>query len=293
MTIGRLALIPSAPCHIPVRAAILAVCVLGAAVTTSPAHAGLAEAQAAYNAGDFAAAFKELKPVADAGDAEAQALIAGMYARGQGVPADPAEAARWYGLAADQEHLYATTMLGWFYMRGIGVEQDAVKGYRLLSRAAARGQPRAVEMKQAVAEKALAGLDDLAETEARSQSIDRAAAYFRIGRSFALGHGVPRLPEVAAEALQRAAKRGHSAGQYEYARRLDTGDGVAEDAEAAFTWFKKAGEQGHADALAMVGKAYLTGRGTAPDRYQAMVAITRAKAAGSKIADKLLDNLDK
>lgn len=261
--------------------------------SASPAHAGLAEAQAAYNTGDFAGAFKELKPAAEAGDAEAQALIAGMYARGQGIPADPAEAARWYGLAADQGHLYATTMLGWFYMRGIGVEQDAVKGYRLLSRAAARGQPRAVEMKQAVAEKALAGLDDLAETEAHSQSIDRAAAYFRIGRSFALGHGVPRLPEVAAAALGRAAERGHSAGQYEYARRLDTGDGVAEDAEAAFAWFKKAAEQGHADALAMVGRAYLSGRGTAPDRYQAMVAITRAKAAGSRIANTLLDNLDK
>ena len=150
--------------------------ILAEAGQASPAHAGLAQAQAAYNAGDFAAAFKELKPVADSGDAEAQALIAGMYARGQGVPVDPAEAARWYAMAADQEHLYATTMLGWFYMRGIGVEQDAVKGYRLLSRAAARGQPRAVEMKQAVAEKALAGLDDLAETEARSQSIDLEAA---------------------------------------------------------------------------------------------------------------------
>ena len=43
----------------------------------------------------------------------------------------------------------------------------------------------------------------------------------------------------------------------------------------------------------MVGRAYLTGRGTAVNRGQAMVAITRAKAAGSKIADALLENLDK
>lgn len=270
---------------------LLAVVVLVAAVR--PAQADLAEAQAAYNAGDFAAAFKNLKPAAEGGDAEAQTLIAGMYARGQGTAADLGEAVRWYGLAADQGHLYATTMLGWFHMRGIGVEQDAVKGYRLLSRAAARGQPRAAEMKQAVAEKALAGLDDLVTTEAQSQSIDRRAAYFRIGRSFALGHGVPRLPEVAAEAFHRAADLGHRDSQYEYARRLNTGDGAQEDAEAAFTWFKKAGEQGHADALAMIGKAYLTGRGTAPDRHQAMVAITRARAAGSPIAKQILEDMSK
>lgn len=266
---------------------------LVAAIIAGPARAGLAEAQAAYNAGDFATAFKELIPAAEAGDTEAQALIAGMYARGLGTPPDLTVAAAWYDKAARQGHLYATTMLGWFYMRGMGVEQDAVKGYRLLSRAAARGQPRAAEMKQAVVEKALSGLDDLVTAEAENQAIDRATAYFRIGQSFSLGHGVPRLPEVAAEAMHRAAELGHDISQYEYARRLDAGDGVAENAEAAFAWFKKAADQGHADALAMVGHAYLTGRGTAPDRYQAMVAITRAKAGGSKIADELLENLDK
>ncbi|MEQ9557849.1 MAG: tetratricopeptide repeat protein [Rhodospirillales bacterium] len=273
--------------------AMLAAGILAGAGQAGPARAGLAEAQAAYNAGDFAAAFKGLKPAAEAGDAEAQALIAGMYARGQGIETDLREAARWYALAADQGHLYATTMLGWFHMRGMGVDQDAVKGYRLLSRAAARGQPRAVEMKQAVVDKALSGLDDLAAAEAENQSIDRATAYFRIGQSFALGHGVPRLPKVAAEALHRAAGLGHGAAQYEYAVRLDTGDGTGEDPEAAFEWFRKAADQGHADALAMVGRAYLTGRGTAVNRGQAMVAITRAKAAGSKIADTLLENLDK
>ena len=256
-------------------------------------HAGLLEAQTAYNSGDFTTAFSELTPAAEAGDAEAQALIAGMYARGQGTEADLDAAADWYGRAADQGHLYATTMLGWFYMRGVGVEQDAVRGYRLLSRAAARGQPRAQEMKQAVAVKALDGLDDLVAAEAKSQSIDEATAYFRIGGSFARGHGVPRLPEVAAAAFRRAADRGHGAAQFEIARRLDQGDGVEADPKAAFAWYKKAAEQGHADALAMVGRAYLDGRGTEPSRSQGMVAITRAKALGSEIAQQILDDMAK
>tara|TARA_B100000513_G_C11864938_1_gene174024 strand:+ start:73 stop:906 length:834 start_codon:yes stop_codon:yes gene_type:complete len=261
--------------------------------TTTVGHAGLVEAQAAYNKGDFSTAFTELKPVAEAGDAEAQALIAGMYARGQGTDMNLQTAAEWYGRAADQGHLYATTMLGWFYMRGMGVEQDAVKGYRLLSRAAARGQSNAVEMKQAVTGKALAGLDDLAATEAKDQGIDLAAAYVRIGRSFALGHGVPRLPEVAAEAFHRAAKKGDFDAQYEYARRLDTGDGVAENPQAAFEWFRKAADQGHADALAMIGRAYLDGRGVTASRAQGMVAITRAKSQGSEIAQQILDGMSK
>lgn len=262
-----------------------------AAITAGSAHAGLAEAQSAYNSGDFQTAFKELKPAAEAGDAEAQALIAGLYARGQGVESNLDAAAAWYARAADQGHLHATTMLGWFYMRGMGVGQDAVKGYRLLSRAAARGQPRAQEMRKAVAEKALLGLDDLVLVESQKQSINQAEAYYRVGRSFALGHGVPRLPEVAAEAFRRAADRHHPAGQYEFARRLDTGDGIDEAPKAAFEWFQKAADQGHADALAMVGRAYLFGRGTTASRAQAMVAITRAKALGSEIAQDVLEGM--
>ena len=212
------------------------------AASIQPCQAGMAEAQAAYNNGDYPTALKELVPAADAGDAEAQALVAGMYARGLGTAPDLAKAVQLYGLAADQGHLHATTMLGWFYMRGMGVEQDAVKGYRLLSRAAARGQPRALEMKKAVTAKALLGLDDMAAAEASQNKTDKPTALYRIGLSFARGHGVPRLPQVATEAFRRAAEQGHSGGQYELARKLDQGDGVEEDPVAAFEWFEKAAE---------------------------------------------------
>ena len=47
------------------------------------------------------------------------------------------------------------------------------------------------------------------------------------------------------------------------------------------------------DALAMVGRAYLDGRGTEPSRSQGMVAITRAKALGSEIAQQILDDMAK
>ena len=57
-----------------------------------------------------------------------------MYASGEGVPEDDAEAARWYRLAADQGHADAQNNLGLKYASGEGVVEDdaeAVRWYRL------------------------------------------------------------------------------------------------------------------------------------------------------------------
>lgn len=277
----------------PALAIALTLTTLFAGQPAAAGDADLAAATKAYNLGDYATALKGLLPLARAGDADVQVLVAGIYARGLGTPADPKKAAAWYQKAADQGQPYATTMLGWFYLRGLGVPQDAVKGYRLLARAASHGQPQAARMQAAVADRALAGLDDLVAAEAKTQGIDLTAAYMRVGETFTKGYGVPRLPQVAAEAFKRAGDRGSAAGQYEYGRRLDDGDGVAQDAAAALTWFQKAADQGHADAEAMIARAYLEGRGVAKDRHMAMVHIVKARAAGSELAKQLLDDMSK
>ena len=92
--------------------------------------AGLKAAQA----GDFQTALKEWKPLADQGDACAQYNLGLMYADGEGVPEDDAEAARWYRLAADQGLAGAQRNLGLMYANGRGVPEDdaeAVRWYRL------------------------------------------------------------------------------------------------------------------------------------------------------------------
>ena len=45
--------------------------------------------------------FEETKQAAEQGDASAQSNLGLMYARGDGVPENDAEAVRWYRLAAD------------------------------------------------------------------------------------------------------------------------------------------------------------------------------------------------
>jgi len=118
-----------------IRWAALALMLMPAMVTAQDFQAG----RAAANAGDYATALREWTPLAEQGEAYAQALLGVMYANGQGVPQDDAKAAKWFRLAAAQGYADALFYLGVMYDNGQGVPQDdaeAVKWYRL---AAAQG----------------------------------------------------------------------------------------------------------------------------------------------------------
>jgi len=77
---------------------------------------------------------EEMRALAEQGDAIAQNDLGLMYANGEGVPQDDAEAVRWYRLAAEQGYVNAQTSFGFMYANGRGVPQDdaeAVRWYRL------------------------------------------------------------------------------------------------------------------------------------------------------------------
>ena len=76
---------------------------------------------------------------------------ADMYANGEGVPKDAAEAVRWYRLAAEQGNAIAQSNLGFRYANGEGVPEDDVTAYAWLNIAAAQGQSRANKGKELVA----------------------------------------------------------------------------------------------------------------------------------------------
>lgn len=67
-----------------------------------PAHAGLKQGLAAHDSADYATARKELLPLAEQGNAQAQYRLGKMANLGQGLPPDKKEAARWFHLAAQQ-----------------------------------------------------------------------------------------------------------------------------------------------------------------------------------------------
>jgi len=77
--------------------------------------------------------FDEMKALADKGLAWAQFNLALMYANGEGVPENDAEAVKWYRKAADQGDAGAQFNLGNRYRNGRGVPEnhaEAVKWYR-------------------------------------------------------------------------------------------------------------------------------------------------------------------
>ena len=61
---------------------------------------------------------------AEQGDASAQYNLGGMYANGEGVLKDEAEAVRWYRMAANQGNASAQYNLGAMYANGRGVLKD-------------------------------------------------------------------------------------------------------------------------------------------------------------------------
>lgn len=88
---------------------------------------------AAYNSGDYAAALREWRPLAEQGNKAAQSSLAFMYDNGVGVSRDKAEAARWYRLLADQGDTTAQFNLGDMYSKGEGVPQDDIEAVRCIA----------------------------------------------------------------------------------------------------------------------------------------------------------------
>jgi len=97
----------------------------------------------AYNAGDYATALQEWRPLAGQGNDSAQTNLGFMYESGQGVPQDYAEAAKWYRLAAEQGYADAQYNLGQMYRKGEGVPQDYAEAVRLYRLAAEQGNAQA------------------------------------------------------------------------------------------------------------------------------------------------------
>ncbi|MDE0052023.1 MAG: tetratricopeptide repeat protein [Rhodospirillales bacterium] len=120
--------------------------------------------QTAFERGDIAAAIEAWMPLAEAGDARAQAAIGSLYIHGTGVAVDHVEALRWTRRAAEQGDVTGQFNMGTIYAGGLGVERDYTVAADWFARAAAQ---------------------------------DDAASRFNLGVLYARGLGVPRDDEEA------------------------------------------------------------------------------------------------
>ena len=76
---------------------------------------------------------------AESDDSRAQFVVGYVYATGEDVPQDQAEAARWYRLAAEQGNTDAQLYLGVIHANGRGVLANMERAYMWFSVAAAGG----------------------------------------------------------------------------------------------------------------------------------------------------------
>jgi uncharacterized protein len=136
---------------------LLAAVVMLVSAATPSWPSSLSDGASAFRRGDYVIALRKLGPLAERGQAEAQALLALMYQQGNGVPQDAVMAAHWYLSAAEQGHIGAQYQLGLLYDKGHGVPPSTVIAYKWLNLAAARAEPRErdyyVRIRDAVASK--------------------------------------------------------------------------------------------------------------------------------------------
>jgi TPR repeat protein len=76
-----------------------------------------------------------------------------MYAKGEGVPQDLAQAMDWYRKAAERGYADAQYNLGVMYANASGVPQDFVQAHKWFSLAAAQGEADAIKDRDAIAAK--------------------------------------------------------------------------------------------------------------------------------------------
>ena len=135
----------------------LAFAVAWLAVMVSAAIAGSPEEDfrsglSAFNGGDFAAAMRLWRPLADGNDARSQAGIGFMYHRGLGVKTDDVQAAFWLRKAAEQGQAEGQLMLGVLFYYGRGMAQSYVRAYAWCALAEINGNGDAMLCRDAALE---------------------------------------------------------------------------------------------------------------------------------------------
>lgn len=234
---------------------------------TSCASSGYKKAMKNYRPDDAAAAVRELSPLAEQGDAQAQFSLGSLYYQGSGVPQDYKEAVKWLTKAAEQRHVHAEMTLGGILTDGVQgvIPKDYPQALMWFIFAAAQGDKEAVEFRDNLAMKM---------TPVQITTAQRLAREFKPADTYTKFY---RL-------LRPLAEQGDSTAQFKLALLFYNGRGVAHDYSQALDWFKKAARQGHPLAQFNAGYMYENGEGTPQDYLEAAKCYRESAERGNQLA---------
>lgn len=97
----------------------------------------------AYERKDYATALKELTPLAEQGNPEAEVLLGKIESTSQGLPLDFDKALKWFKAAAEQGSADGQLQLGLLYLSGASGTKDTTEGLKWLKLSANQGNPDA------------------------------------------------------------------------------------------------------------------------------------------------------
>lgn len=100
------------------------------AVAPADAPQDYAAGRRAYDAQDYATAYKIWLPLAKEGDKSAQFFLGFLYEAGLGVKQDKAEAIRWFLLSSEQNQGDAQARVSRLLYMGQGAPQDYIQAYK-------------------------------------------------------------------------------------------------------------------------------------------------------------------
>ena len=206
------------------------------AATYSASAQTLEEAHTARERGDYTAAYRVFKDLAEEGNVEAQFHLGFMYDFGEGIPENDSEAVKWWHRAAGRGHRSSQVILGIKYREGTGVRQDFAIAAELLRRAAAPGDGQAEML---------------------------------LGYMHLYGEGMRQDHGAAVNWLGRAAARGQPGAQFSIGTMYYNGDGLPQDYASAAKWLGLSAELGHAQAQALFGFMHEHGEGVTQDFVKA------------------------
>ena len=221
----------------------------------------------------------------------AQGIIGLMYASGQGVPQDYAEAVRWYRMAADQGEALAQFNLGAMYHSGHGISQNYAEALHWYRMAADQGNANAQWNLSVMYRRGQGVPQDDAEAvrwSRRAAERGHASAQSYLGLMYELGRGVKQDHIEAVHWYRLAADQGNGYAEYRLGLMYANGRGVSQDDVEAVRWCRLAAEQGLAEAQAFVGTAYSYGRGVSQNDAEAIRWFRMAADQGDALAQYIV-----
>jgi TPR repeat protein len=197
---------------------------------------------------------------------DADFRIGDMYADGNGVPKDPAEADRWYqrgvhlaSAGAEAGWLTADVYLANAYLQSKGVPLDYGEVMYRMKEAAERGNQQ---------------------------------AQVNLGSLYRDGQATPQNYGEAMYWYRKAADRGSALAEWKIGRLYFDGKGVILNFAEAATWFRKAADEGLPVAQWDLGMMYYRGLGVSKDLATARAWVQKAAARGYTPAKEMLAGLD-